>query len=206
MASSTLRRSQLRLVQGSRSGDKTWTDEAIIEAIERGDRSAASALYDRLAGVVDRTLTRLFGRRESDHEDLMQTSFEQIVRTLAQRKFARACSLPTWAAAITSHVGMNALRSRRRERAVLDRGAEPDEERHAGGDLEQEVRVREEIERVRRHLAALKPEKAEALFLHDVLGHDLAEIAVITGTTVAAAQSRLVRARRELLDRLERER
>jgi RNA polymerase sigma-70 factor (ECF subfamily) len=51
----------------------------------------------------------------------------------------------------------------------------------------------------------MDPARAEAVFLHDVLGHELAEIAVITGATVAAAQSRLVRGRKELLERLQSE-
>ena len=50
------------------------------------------------------------------------------------------------------------------------------------------------------------PAKAEALFLHDALGHDLAEVALLTGVSVAAAQSRLVRARKDLLARIERNR
>jgi DNA-directed RNA polymerase specialized sigma24 family protein len=45
-------------------------------------------------------------------------------------------------------------------------------------------------------------EKATAVLLYDVFGHDLAEVAVLTGATVAAAQSRLVRGRKELHDRL----
>ena len=41
-----------------------------------------------------------------------------------------------------------------------------------------------------------------ALVLHDVLGHNLAEVAEMSGITVAAAQSRLVRGRREFLKRM----
>jgi DNA-directed RNA polymerase specialized sigma24 family protein len=38
-----------------------------------------------------------------------------------------------------------------------------------------------------------------------VLGHELAEVAVLTGASLSAAQSRLVRGRRELLERLQRD-
>jgi DNA-directed RNA polymerase specialized sigma24 family protein len=37
-----------------------------------------------------------------------------------------------------------------------------------------------------------------------VLGHDLAEISVLTGVSVSAAQSRLVRGRQELKERMAR--
>jgi RNA polymerase sigma-70 factor (ECF subfamily) len=182
------------------------SDEEIIDAVVRGDDRVADLLYDRTVAVIDRTLLRVLGRRESDHDDLVQATFEQIVLTLVRQRFARACSLATWAARVASHIGLNALRSRRRERRVIGRD-DPD----AGdGDLapapvsfEQELAARSDFARIREHLAAMDPAKAETLFLHDVLGHELAEVALLTGATVAAAQSRLVRGRRELLDRLD---
>jgi RNA polymerase sigma-70 factor (ECF subfamily) len=191
---------------GPSSAEASPTDEEIIEAVARGNDRVAGLLYDRLVGVVDRTLYRVFGRRESDHDDLVQASFEQIVITLAKRRFAGACSLSTWASTVASHVGLNALRSRRRERHHVDRDEPVDELLAtlpaAGGsrDDERAMEARLELERLRVHLAAIDPVKAETLFLHDVLGHDLAEVAVLTDVTVAAAQSRLVRGRRELLD------
>ncbi len=48
-------------------------------------------------------------------------------------------------------------------------------------------------------LARVNRERSEAVVLHDLLGHDLAEIAQLTGVSVAAAQSRLVRGRRDVL-------
>ena len=185
------------------------TEEQIIDAVVRGDDRIAGLLYDRLVGTVDRTLYRIFGRREPDHDDLVQASFEQIVLTLARKRFAGACSLSTWAATVASHVGLNALRSRRRERRVVARGdgdgdvADLPPPASSARDVERAMGARFELERLREHLATIDPVKAETLVLHDVLGHELAEVAVLTGVSVAAAQSRLVRGRRELLRLME---
>jgi len=200
------RRNQLRAVPGGGAGKVPASDEQLIEAVRHGDTRVADELYRRLVGVVDRTLFRVFGRRESDHDDLVQISFERVVETLSTEAFARACSLETWAASIASHVGLNALRSRRRERRWLDRDADEAiaSERKPTLEAERALEARSKLELVRHHLVAMKPALAEAIFLHDALGHDLAEIALMTGTSVAAAQSRLVRGRKELFRRLDR--
>jgi RNA polymerase sigma-70 factor (ECF subfamily) len=180
-------------------------DEEIIAAVQRGDHRIARHLYDRLYHVVDHTLYRVFGKREVDHDDLVQAVFEQILVTLGRQSYARACSLKTWAASIASHVGFNALRSRKRERRVLDRGAglETGAVEYPAANAENQASARIEIDRVRKHLLAMKPEQAETVFLHDVLDHKLAEIALLMQVSVAAATSRLVRGRRELYRRLD---
>ncbi len=178
-------------------------DAELIEAVVCGDGAVAGELYDRLLVTVEQTLFRVLGRRESDHEDLVQSSFEQIVKTLATRRFAGACSLKTWASSVATNVGLNALRSRRRERGVFDRSEVDLPASSAASDNpERDASLRRDIEHVRGVLASMSPARAEALLLHDVLGHDLAEIAALTGVSLAAAQSRLVRGRHELHERL----
>jgi RNA polymerase sigma-70 factor (ECF subfamily) len=179
------------------------TDEEVIEAVQRGDQRIARLLYERLYAVVDRALFRVFGRREVDHDDLIQAAFEQIVITLLRGSYARGCNLRTWAASISHHVASTALRSRRRERRVVDRGASA-ESGAAGArvSIEAMTVARIELGRVREHLLAMKPKHAETVFFHDVLGHPLAEVASLTHVSVSAATSRLVRGRRELHRRL----
>ena len=180
-------------------------DEALIDAIQNGESGLGRELYDRLNRVVDCTLYRVLGRRDPDHADLIQTSFEQIVMTIAQRKYARACSLSSWAAAITCNVALNALRSRRTERKFIAVGLELSQlgsEVAHERDVEREVFARHELERVRRELSAMNPERSEVMLLHDMLGKELSEIAVLMDISMSAAQSRLVRGRKELEHRL----
>ena len=212
MASRARSRAQLTVLPGGAAGDDAGrdplSDEELIEGVVRGDDRIAAELYDRLIRSVDHTLYRVFGRREPDHDDLVQATFEQIVLTLSKRRYARACSLKTWASTIARNVGLNALRSRRRERAVIDRA---DDATHGDraiaptADPERSADLRAQLDRVRVHMAEMNPRRAEAVFLHDVLGHALAEVAVLTGVSVSAAQSRLVRGRRELFERMDRD-
>jgi RNA polymerase sigma-70 factor (ECF subfamily) len=198
---------KLRAVQGGATpGEEPASDERLIDALRRGDHRVAAEIYDRLFDVVDRTLYKIFGRREPDHDDLVQMAFEQIVITLSRQSFAGACSLRTWASRVTSHVGLNALRSRRRERKWLDRMTDASDEferRPTVQDAERALEARARLESVRRHLVHMNPAQAETVFLHDALGHELAEIALMTGVSITAAQSRLVRGRRELFRRLD---
>lgn len=209
-------RQRLRLIHGSGSKADTSSNEPhspeledaeILRAFERGDRAGSALLYDRVAGMVDATLYRVLGGRSADHDDLVQSAFEQIVRTLVQRRFVGACSLTGWAAAVTCNVALNALRSRKREGRVIDRHVELTTQHNVAGsaNIERDVSVSRGIQSMRRALAQLKADKAQTLLLHDMMGHDLAEIAVIMGTSVSAAQTRLSRGRRELRRLLEQE-
>jgi RNA polymerase sigma-70 factor (ECF subfamily) len=197
----------LRALPGAQSASEVEgdSDEKLIEAFENGERQVAARLYDKLIGIVDCTLYRILGAHGNDHDDLVQSAFEQIVLTLVRRRFARACSLSSWAGTVTTHLALNVLRSRTRERSVIDRNQDVAIEapsRRPEDDVERNAGTREELARLREHLARIKPEKAEALVLHDVLGHELVEVAVLTGVSITAAQSRLLRGRRELQRRV----
>lgn len=178
------------MIQGGRAHEE---DLRLASRVLAGERSAAAELYDRLAPKMNLALTRVVGRHFVEAEDTLQNAFVELVVSL--KNYQGACSLGTWASRVTTNVGLNALRSRRRRRAVVSE-EEPSE---------QSTRAPDPLvaRRLRAALLELSEEKAEALVLHDVLGHDMADIAVLTGATVAAIQSRIARARSELRALLE---
>ncbi|WP_437611205.1 RNA polymerase sigma factor [Sorangium sp. So ce834] len=202
---------RLRLVSAQTDGQPApapASDEELLRAFHRGERGIGLRLYEHLLPVVDRTLYRILGCREQDHADLVQGAFEQIVSTLAKRRFAGECSLAGWASVIACHVGLSALRARRRERKVIDRAPGPPEGGAApeppaqSADPERAVTAQRDLEALRRHLAAMDGDRATALLLH-AMGYSINEIANLTGVSEAAAQSRLSRGRRELKARCE---
>jgi RNA polymerase sigma-70 factor (ECF subfamily) len=180
-----------------------WTDRELLTALAESDPRAGFVLYDRLIRIVEWTILRIMGQRGAEHDDLVQAAFEQIVITLRGQRYNERCSLTSWASAVSCHVALNALRARRRQRAFRAEPSPAAPEPRDQHDLESQLAARQVLERVRSELARMNPSRAEALVLHEVNGLELAEIAALLGISVVAAQSRLSRGRRELMDRLE---
>jgi RNA polymerase sigma-70 factor (ECF subfamily) len=191
---------------GAPSEPPAVPDDAVVEAVRRGDHRIAHVIYERLRPVIDQTLYRILGHRGGDHDDLVQKAFEQVVITLSRHSFAHMCSLRTWAARIATNVGLNALRSRRRERTVIDWSRDPETPVAGEGSRDPSAMLdsRAQLQHVRLLLGEMNASQVEVLLLHDVVGHDLSEIALMLGVSMPAAQSRLFRGRRELRQRLER--
>lgn len=166
----------------------------------RGEEWAAVALYDRVHVVVERTLRRVLRNSAADRDDVIQTVFEKLVIALTARRLPETCNLVAWASVISTRAAIDLMRRHARERRLFEIGG--DSNCMAGGCLERQLDARHTVERFHRALSQLAPKYAEAVVLHDVLGHDLREIADTTDVTVAAAQSRLVRGRKALLERL----
>lgn len=196
--------SPLRLVRGTRPFSGA-SDRVLIDAFGRGEAGASAELYDRLAGIIRGTLYKMLGRETSDFDDLVQTSFEQVVSTLRRRTFGQECRLTSWGGAIASHVALNAIRRSQNERARTVQGALEGVQREPAApvDTHEQVAARRELERLRRFLSEMRRERAVPLILCDVLGHTLEEAASAEGVSEAALQSRLTRGRSELRQRFD---
>jgi RNA polymerase sigma factor (sigma-70 family) len=176
-----------------------------------GRRRAVGDEFQDVQSAVDLVLRRLIGTQDPEYEDLMQSSMENVLTTIDRGNFRGDCPTGGWAAVIARNVAIDAIRVRTRERQLFAHeetdlaqadvvhqmgiGAERGPEHLTG--------VQERLRRVKSALMGLCPHKANVVFLHDILGHELDEVARILAISVAAAQSRLVRGRRLIIDSVE---
>jgi RNA polymerase sigma-70 factor (ECF subfamily) len=179
----------------------TIDDAQLLAAVNSGDQHAAAELHDRLRPRVDMTIRSLVGPGHSEHDDLAQQSFIELVLSLD--RYRGECSLETWAATITARTVFKFLRRRTTERKVFRDTREGDiEEPSSRASLKRQIVARNIAERIRQHLEGIDPAKAEAFLLHDICGFDAREVAGIAEITEAAAHARIARGRRELHEKL----
>jgi RNA polymerase sigma-70 factor (ECF subfamily) len=177
-------------------------DAQLMAAVQSGDEHAASELHDRLRPRVDTTIRALLGPGHTEHDDLAQQSFIELVLSL--HRFRGECSLETWAATITARTVFKYLRRRTTERKIFQPSTEDSiaAESSSPASLKRQVVARNLTARIRGLLEEIEPAKAEAYLLHDVCGFDAREVAGIAGISEAAAHARIGRGRKELREKL----
>ncbi|MGO9832927.1 MAG: RNA polymerase sigma factor [Polyangiaceae bacterium] len=208
MASSTHREPKLRLVpsdpevvQPQPPAPPALDDSELLLALRAGDATAATALHDRVRPQVDRTVRRLLGPGDSDREDVTQLAMIELVTTID--RYRADCSLDTWTSTIAARVVYKHIRRRKTERRIFSAlDADLLAASRSASRPGREAALRGATRRVLEHLDAMDESKAWAFVLHDVYGYDLREIAEITDVSVTAAQTRLVRGRREIHERI----
>jgi DNA-directed RNA polymerase specialized sigma24 family protein len=101
---------------------------------------------------------------------------------------------------VARNVAIDRMRARARERRVFfgGDGSAPDASSGSALDPDHLTHVRDELRRFDDGLRRIDRAQSMVVYLHDVRGHGLAEIAAGLGVSAAAAQSRLVRGRRAL--------
>ncbi len=192
----------LRLVKGNSPASQlpaAEADGALLAAVIAGEAAAAANFHDRLRPVIERTLGRLLGARDPDHDDLVQQALIDLVLSL--ERFRGECPLDAWAAVIAARTAYKHIRRRKIERrlfALTDSETFDRADRAASGT----ALLRNSIRRVQKHLTDMDANRAWTFVLHDVHGFSLKEISDITKVSVAAVQSRLVRGRKEMHERI----
>jgi RNA polymerase sigma-70 factor (ECF subfamily) len=149
--------------------------------------------------TIERTLSRLLGARDPEYEDVAQIALYELVVTSS--RFRGECPLDAWVSLVTARVAYREIRRRRLERRIFAE-VSPDELSSRLFSVPAPFAQRQAVERIRTHLGRMDAKRAWTFMLHDVHGYELKQIGEIMHTSVSAAQSRLVRGRRELHERI----
>lgn len=175
-------------------------DEAdLIERCRAHERAAHDELYHRFRRQVAGNLYRVLGDR-NDLDDLVQEVFVIAFRGL--EKFRGDARLSTWLYRICVNVALGRIRTRKRRPAAvgvqdLDSAAADPSLTERPETPERSLERRQDQERVYRALDTLAPKKRIVLYLHEIEGLDLKEIAYLVDSNPVTVRTRLFYARRE---------
>ena len=175
-------------------------DEAeLITRCRAHERAAQDELYHRFRRQVAGNLYRVLGDR-SDLEDLVQEVFVIAFRGLD--RFRGDARLSTWLYRICVNVALGRIRTRKRRPAAiglpdLDGAATDPSLTERPETPERSMQRRQDHERVYAALETLPPKKRIVLYLHEIEGLDLKEIAYLVDSNPVTVRTRLFYARRE---------
>lgn len=169
---------------------------ADVEAAQRGDVAAFERLYHANAGRVMALCLRLVGNRPAA-EELMQDAFVRAWERLPS--FRGESAFPTWLHRVTVNVFLHQARAARRRDAREEQSDDPGALPAAAilGDPGDRMDLERAIARL--------PEGARTAFvLHEIEGYRHEEIAALSGIAPATVRAQLHRARRLLMEALDR--
>ncbi len=174
----------------------------LVRAAQSGDAAALQALLERYEPQIYRFGMKMCGDPE-DARDVLQETLFAAARALPA--FRGASSVSTWLYAIARSF---CIKKKRRGAFTPDvvsldaDGAAGRTVADTAADPEQSLARREIADALAAAIAALEPDHREILLLRDVEGLRAAEVAEVTGLSVAAVKSRLHRARLAVRERL----
>lgn len=184
--------------------------EDVQELVDRtlaGDDAAFAELFERFRDKVYRISFR-FTRDHDDAMDLLQTSFIKAHRALGS--YRRESSLATWISRITTNVGLDWVRARKRQaKTEIDETLLVEDDLAAGGPgpvrplgPAAAAENAELGEALRVAVAALSEKHRSVFVLHCVEGMSYKDIAQALEISLGTVMSRLFHARRYLRESL----
>jgi RNA polymerase sigma-70 factor (ECF subfamily) len=175
-------------------------DEAdLIERCRRGERVSQDAFYARFRRQVAATLYRVIGDR-TDLDDLVQEVFVIAFRGLAN--FRGDARLSTWLYRICVNVALGRIRTRtRRPPAIgvadLEAVTASSADAEHPETPERALQRQQDRARVYAALDRMAPKKRIVLYLHEIEGLDLKDIAYLVDANAVTVRTRLFYARKE---------
>ncbi len=176
-------------------------EQELIKGLQRGDEQAFKSLYAQYGDMVYRLCRRLL-EDEKEAEDAAQDVFCKVY--LSINKFRQEAKLSSWLYRMTINQCLNHQRQKRRARFLtLEWLSErPETASLSPADPAALVESKEQHEILRAAIDALSETQRIALILYRFEGLSYQEIAQVLGCSVAAVESRLFQAKKNLCKKL----
>ncbi len=188
---------RLELVPSDRDGEL-----ALARRAAAGDDAAFEQIYHAHSGRVFALCARMSGSRQRAI-DLTQDVFVHVWKRLGTWRGESALS--SWIYRLTVNLVLSNVRGeqRRQKHEMTDEHAQDEEERPANPGVVRPASVHEAID-LERAIASLPAGARTVFVLHDVEGYQHDEIAKMTGTAEGTSRAQLHRARKLLIQALNR--
>jgi RNA polymerase sigma-70 factor (ECF subfamily) len=174
-------------------------ESELVARARTGDLDAFEALYRRTSGRVFAICLRMSGDRERACE-LLQDVFVRVWERLGS--FRGESAFTSWLHRLAVNVVLERARSEKRRGARFgEMPDEPDDEPGDAGTGASSIAHRLDIETA---VANLPPGARRVFVLHDIQGYRHEEIARLTGTAEGTVRAQLHRARKLLMEALNR--
>jgi len=183
----------------------TQNDEELVERAREGDKDAFGELIERYHAKCINIATFIL-RDRVEAEDMVQKAYYSAFCHLDQ--YHDGPGFDCWLLRIVKNQCLMLIRIRSRARLVcIDAGVDwergrPFELASQDSDAEQSLADREMCEVLHREIRRIPPLLRNVLLLRDVKELPMADVAGQLHISVAAAKSRLLRARHELRERV----
>ena len=173
------------------------SDVELMSAVAAQDPQAQREVVRRVGGSV-RRLTGLLCSSTADADDAAQQSLIAILKSAGS--FRVATSLERWSERIAIRTTLRSARRERERRGLLERWLAPYQQPWGGSTSPGSEPVGLDA-----LLEQLSPERRRAFVLRHALEYSVEEIAELSGAPVGTVKDRLVYARRQLRNLIERD-
>lgn len=183
------------------------SDDELVQLSQAGDHQAYAELISRYRLTCMKMALSIL-RDRSDAEDEVQNALWKAFEHIQQ--FNREAKFSTWLGRIVVNQCLMRLRQLRRSRLLYVEDVQVGEDntslelRDERETPEERLGKRELAAVLNKEIARIPPLLRKVFLLRDVEERPMDEVARALGISVAAAKSRLLRARAELRNRLER--
>jgi len=195
----------MALIQSNQVGSST-DEMALVRAAKQGDVTAFEELVRRYDRNVFRIANHITHNAE-DAEDVVQEAFLKAYQNLA--RFQEQSKFYTWLVRIAVNEALMKLRRRRSDKTVsMDQDIETEEDTIPreiadwAPNPEQQFKQEELKEILQKTIQGLPPSFRTVFVLRDVEGLSTEETAEALELSIPAVKSRLLRARLQLRERL----